>query len=286
MTKIIHVTDTHIAAPGQLVVGHDPRQRLAEVIASINQAHPDAALCVFSGDLTDRGDEAAYREFAAILGDLDLPYRLMMGNHDHRATFRKVFPHEPVDDAGFVQSVAAVGDLRLVLADTLDDARPDTGRLCPIRLEWLGDTLTRSTDRRSIVFMHHPPFSVGVPWFDAMMLNEPEAFQSLLRESGSVMHLAFGHLHLTTTGAWHGIPFSCNRGTCHRIALSFGSDRIEFVQSEPTYDVLKISDSGLSVHHTAPVAPAMLIAREYPTPDGFGRFEYLHSPDLEVEAAE
>jgi 3',5'-cyclic-AMP phosphodiesterase len=274
MPKVIHITDTHIVAPGGSVVGHDPTGRLESVIATINQTHADAALCVFSGDLTDRGDEDSYRQLAALLGDLDVPYRLMMGNHDHRASFRRVFPGEPVDDFGYVQSSLDMGDTRLIFVDTLDDDRPDTGRLCRKRMEWLADRLAGPHAKRSVVFMHHPPFSVGVPWFDAMMLNDPKEFQTLIRASGAVAHLAFGHLHLTTMGSWHGIPFSCNRGTCHRIALGFGGGAVEYVASEPTFDVLILSDTGVTVHHTAPFTKDSVIAREYETPDGVGRFEF------------
>ncbi|MGL6210344.1 MAG: phosphodiesterase [Paracoccaceae bacterium] len=274
MHKTIHITDTHIVAPGGSVVGHDPTPRLESVIAAINQTHRDAALCVFSGDLTDHGDEAAYRELAVLLADLEVPYRLMMGNHDHRATFRRAFPDQPVDDFGYVQSSLDLGDARLIFIDTLDDDRPDTGRLCQNRMEWLRNALTAPGAKQSVVFMHHPPFSVGVPCFDVMMLNNPEPFQALIRDSGAVAHLAFGHLHLTTSGSWNGIPFSCNRGTCHRIALSFADGAVEYVGSEPTYDVLILSDTGVTVHHTAPFTKDSVIAREYATPDGVGRLEF------------
>ncbi|TIQ52180.1 MAG: phosphodiesterase, partial [Mesorhizobium sp.] len=83
MLKIIHVSDTHIAPAGQLVVGLDPHERLRQVVHAINTNHGDAALCVITGDLTDRGDEASYRVFRDIVSELKIPYRLLLGNHDN-----------------------------------------------------------------------------------------------------------------------------------------------------------------------------------------------------------
>ncbi|CAH2394121.1 conserved hypothetical protein [Mesorhizobium prunaredense] len=273
MLKIIHVSDTHIAPAGQLVVGLDPHERLRQVVHAINTNHGDAALCVITGDLTDRGDEASYRAFRELVSELKIPYRLLLGNHDNRANFRRVFADAPVDTHGFVQSTADFGDIRLIFLDSLHDDHPGLGRLCNGRLQWLEAALkeTAAAGRRSVVFVHHPPFSVGVKVFEEMLIENPEPFLNRIIADKSLMHLAFGHLHLTTAGSWNGVPYSCNRGVAHRIALSLEDSVAEFIQSEPTFDVMLISSSGVLVHHTAPVADSDVIAREYATEDGRGR---------------
>lgn len=279
MLKIIHVSDTHVEPAGQMVVGHDPRARFRRVVEAINDRHADAALCVISGDLTDRGSEDAYRSFADILAELKVPYRLMMGNHDNRANFRRVFPDAPVDANGFIQSSEDFGPIRLVFLDTLDDDHPGQGRLCVTRLEWLNAVLADAAarGRKSVIFMHHPPFPVGVRVFEPMLLADPEPFLARITGDPSILHLGFGHLHLTTSGSWRGIPYSCNRGTGHRIALDLDGDITAYVDSEPTFDVMLVSTDGVFVHHTAPVAEADVIAREYATEDGQGRLEMFVS---------
>lgn len=274
MLKVIHVSDTHVAPFGQPVVGLDPCARLAAVVTAINRYHSDAACCVITGDLTDRGEIPAYEALATILAELRVPYRLLLGNHDNRANFRQVFRNEPVDQFGFVQSTADLGDVRLIFLDTLDDDHPGWGRMCTKRIQWLHEVFEDNGSRRSVIFMHHPPFSVGVPIFDDIVLNDPHPFLSKIRSEKSIMHIAFGHLHLTTSGVWHGIPFSCNRGVSHRIALSFKPGITEFMESEPTYDIVTITEAGVLVHHTAPVEDDDIIAREYPTDDGVGRIEF------------
>lgn len=271
MLKIIHVSDTHIGPVGQLVVGLDPLERLRQVVQTINGSHDDAALCVITGDLTDRGDEDSYRAFADIVRELKIPYRLLLGNHDNRESFRRVFPDVPVDADGFVQSMDDFGDIRLIFLDSLHDNHAGLGQLCNSRVEWLERVLQEAaaTGRRSVIFIHHPPFSVGVRMFDQMLLENPAPFLNKIA-ANKPLHLAFGHLHLTTSGSWNGIPYSCNRGVAHRIALSLEGDVTEFIEAEPTFDVMLISSNGVLVHHTAPTTDSAVIAREYPTEDGKG----------------
>lgn len=270
MLKVIHVTDTHIGPVGQLVLGLDPHERLRQVVHAINEDHDDAALCVMTGDLTDRGDEDSYRAFADIVSVLKIPYRLLLGNHDNRENFRRAFPDAPVED-GFVQSTADFGDIRLIFLDSLHDNHAGLGQLCNSRLRWFSGAIDEAaaTGRRSVAFIHHPPFSVGVKMFEQMILENPEPFLNQIT-ANKPLHLVFGHLHLTTSGSWNGIPYSCNRGVAHRIALSLDGDVTEFVESEPTFDVMLISSGGVLVHHTSPTTNSAVIAREYPTENGKG----------------
>ncbi|MEH7876177.1 metallophosphoesterase [Rhizobium laguerreae] len=271
MFKIIHVSDTHIEPVGRFVVGLNPHERLRQVVQAINESHADAALCVITGDLTDRGDEGAYRAFADIVNELKVPCRLLLGNHDNREIFRRVFPDAPFDASGFIQSTADFGDTRLIFLDSLHENHAGLGQLCNARLEWLERVSQEAaaTGRRSVIFIHHPPFSVGVRMFDQMLLENPAPFLNQITAS-KPLHLAFGHLHLTTSGSWNGIPYSCNRGVAHRIALSLDGDVTEFIEAEPTFDVMLISPNGVLVHHTAPTTATSVIAREYPTEDGKG----------------
>ena len=166
-------------------------------------------------------------------------------------------------------------DFALLLLDTLDENHAAKGLFCGRRLAWLGEEIERRSRKRILLFMHHPPRSVGVPWFDQMLLEEPEGFLFLVKEFPAIEHIAFGHLHLTTTGHWDRVSFSSNRGTCHRVAMGFSATAIDFIKSEPAYDVILVEDGGVTVHHTAPIENVSRLAREHATPDGKGRMEYL-----------
>ena len=51
--KFIHLTDTHLVAPGRELHGLDPARRLETCAARIAARHADAAFCVLTGDFAE-----------------------------------------------------------------------------------------------------------------------------------------------------------------------------------------------------------------------------------------
>ena len=274
MQKIVHLTDPHVRPSGETVLGLDPVARLSDVIRSINTNHGDAALCVVTGDLADRGELEAYRRLADCLADLAVPYRLLLGNHDARGAFRAVFPDSDNDGEGFVQGTAELGEAVCLFLDTLDEARAAAGYLCARRLAWLEARLADYGDRKILVFMHHPPLSIGLSWFDDMLLSNGAETMARLRHHGNVVHLAFGHVHVNVSGSWNGLSYSASRGTCHKILTDPAARTADYADHGPAYNLLLLGEAGVSVHSVDPAGSNAVIAREHATPDGAGRFEF------------
>jgi Icc protein len=239
--KIIQVSDVHLGRQGERRFGADLHQRLASCIAHINAHHADAALCVFTGDLTETGAPESYADLRAALSALSLPWRLLPGNHDRRANLVAAFPENPVDENGFVQSVHHTGDEVLVFLDSLAEGRIE-GELCEKRLAWLDSWLEDAAGRPAYIFMHHPPVELGLPQLDPLGLENPEPFLDLLRRHGNVRHIFFGHVHRDIAGTVAGIPFSAQRGLHARfeLALDRSSEIVE--QAPPSYAVI-LTDS-------------------------------------------
>lgn len=247
--KIVQVSDLHLVRPGERIFGIDPLSRLEDCIADINAHHADAALVVFSGDLTHNGEQQAYAALARTLEGLVPPFRLMLGNHDDRDAFRTAFPQAPMED-GFVQSFADLDGLRAAFLDTLDPGQV-SGRLCEARLDWLDRALAGAAD--VILFLHHPPSDIAIPSLDAVKLAEPERLAERLARHGNVRHISAGHVHRLAAGSWRGIPFTTLRGTCQQSALALtGPHAVAF--DPPAYAVLLPVGDGIVVHfHEFPV---------------------------------
>jgi len=167
MMKIIQVTDVHLGRQGERRYGADLHQRLASCIAHINAHHADAALCVFTGDLTETGAPESYADLRAALNTLSVPYRLLPGNHDRRANLVATLPENPVDESGFVQSVHDTGKEVLLFLDCLAEGRIE-GEFCERRLAWLEARLDQSAGRPAYIFLHHPPVALGLPQLDPL----------------------------------------------------------------------------------------------------------------------
>ncbi len=210
--KLIQVTDTHLAPPGELVDGLDPRARLDAVVAAINCNHRDAELCIFSGDLTEDGEVEAFEELRECLAALRVPHRLMIGNHDNRENFQRVFPDAPAGPNGFVQQAVETQEGLLL---RLDSHEPGAhwGSYGEKKLGWLAAQLENAQGRPVYLFLHHPPFALEVPRLDKMALLEAEPLAALLAQHSNIRHLFFGHVHRAIAGSWRGIPISAIRGT-------------------------------------------------------------------------
>lgn len=249
--KVIQVSDLHLVPDGKLLFGEDPVQRFRHCIAHINTHHADAELVVITGDLTHDGDEASYHLLADCLQALSLPVQLLLGNHDEREVFRRVFADAPVDDHGFVQHHHDSGQARLVF---LDSKEPGTheGRLCAHRLAWLNRQLQQADGRHVYLFSHHPPFELDLPSMDWIRLREEADLRALVRKHGNVRHMFSGHVHRPSGGSWYGTPFSTVPGTNHQHALDFALTGPATTSMEPpAYAVLSLREQGVVVHYHA-----------------------------------
>ena len=183
-----------------------------------------------------------------------MPVLPLIGNHDDREAFCAVFPQVPRDANGFVQWVHDTSDARLLLLDTVmhgDEAGPKSGGyFSGGRLEWLQAQFDAAGAQPVLLFMHHPPFGVGVPAFDTINLqaDDARAMAALLRTQRQVRHLFFGHIHRTIFGSWHGIPFSTLPATAHQSKLDFLASRDLFTHEAPGYGVVLVEPEQVTIH--------------------------------------
>ncbi|MFM1989938.1 MAG: 3,5-cyclic adenosine monophosphate phosphodiesterase CpdA [Pseudomonadota bacterium] len=252
MPKFIHLTDTHQIPPGQTLYGLDPAERLRAAVASIASEHGDAAFVVVTGDLAHRGEPEAYAVLRDTLASLPMPVHLVLGNHDDRSAFRDVFPDTPVDAEGFVQYAFDAGPLRMICVDT-NEPGVHWGVLCERRAAWLAEALAGAArDGRPVhLFMHHPPFRVGLDAMDRISLRDTGPLEAAIGpHRDRIRHLYFGHVHRPIAGSWSGIPFSTVRSPCHQVALVLDrpTDRIPGSHEPPQYGVVLAERDGTVVH--------------------------------------
>ena len=246
--KFIHVTDPHIVPKGERLYDLDPEERLRLCIADINRNHGDAAFAIFTGDLCHRGEPGAYTVLRSCLDELRLPCHLLLGNHDHRLNFQAEFPDAPRDADGFVQFTLETEIGLFVCVDT-NEPGVSWGICCERRVGWLQRTLDAAGDRPVYLFLHHPPFPVGVKRMDEISLRETEGFVRVVAGRSNIRHLFFGHLHRPIAGSWRGIPFSTMRATSHQVALDFViAGKVPGSHEPPAYAVV-LADRDQTVVH-------------------------------------
>ncbi|MEM8793477.1 MAG: phosphodiesterase [Pseudomonadota bacterium] len=246
----IQLTDLHFVPPGERLFGTDPAERLAAAVDLINAEHDDAEFVLISGDLTHRGERAAYELLRDTLAPLALPVHLMVGNHDDREVLASVFD-VPRDGNGFVQFVIDAEDTPIVCLDTLvDEQMRSDGVLCRQRLDWLAARVGELR-RPWVLAMHHPPLTLGLPNMDRIRLDQAssDALGEILAPNPPRLML-LGHVHRPIHGTWRGIPFHIHRGINHQVAYRAGMEKVLMFSDEPAELAIISLNSGDAVIHT------------------------------------
>ncbi|MGP6086877.1 metallophosphoesterase [Antarctobacter jejuensis] len=247
--KIVHMSDIHLAGPGVLVDGIDPHERLARAFGHIAENHRDAERLVITGDLTHWAEPEAYAALKQALRVLPMPVRLMLGNHDDRAEFLKVFTDHPRDDYGFINHAEDLSGGRFIYCDTV---QPQThvGHFCAARLDWLRGQLNGC--KRAFLFFHHNILHLGDPSTDVLSLNDADqaALRALLKQHRDrVAHVFFGHVHEPLCGTLAGIPFSGVASTVHQVIPNLSpADRSGMGPLEPSYRVILLRGEDVVIH--------------------------------------
>ena len=246
--KFIHITDPHIVPAPRTLCALDPRARLAAAIADIIRHNADADCVVMTGDLAYLGEPAAYEGLRDVLDPLTIPYHLLVGNHDDRANFRNAFPATPLDEHGFVQYVVDTEAGAFVMMDTMEAEAPQ-GVYCERRFEWLEQQLQILAGQPVFLFLHHPPFDIGIRSLDESRLPDAERLARLIAAHGGVRHMFYGHVHRAVWGSWNGIPTSALPGTNHQVGLTLGgSPEMLGTHERPAYGVVLIERNCVNVH--------------------------------------
>ncbi|WP_281955658.1 metallophosphoesterase [Pseudophaeobacter arcticus] len=257
MEKIIWLSDLHYVEDGE-VLGHDPRARLDAAIAYINAHHRDAAYCVLSGDLVDRGTLDDYAGLHSRLQQLDIPYLPLVGNHDDRGLLRRTLPLPDGCMETFVQYVMPTEAAVIVALDT-QKTGSDAGEFCCERRSWLMQVLKNAADLQNaadlpvLLFMHHPPFDLGLPMQDQSNMEEGDAFLDVLNNSArKVSQLCIGHVHRRVCGAVQGLPFTTLGSVLYQApppAPAWDWDSFAPAQEDPCLGVILIDGTKVSIQN-------------------------------------
>ena len=245
----VQLSDPHLGAAWDT---EDPSETLAGAIDRVLELEerPDAVLV--TGDLAEHTADDEYEQARALLGRVDAPLYVLPGNHDDRDALHR---HFGVPGAGGapVRYAADLGPLRLVALDTTIPGE-DGGRLDAEQLAWLEATLAEAPDAPAVVAMHHPPFAIGIPAWDAIGLPpaDRERLGELLGRHPQVLRVLAGHVHRAITTELGGRPAMSVPSTYLQGLLDFRATKLELSDDPPGFAVHTLVDGAL-VSHIQPV---------------------------------
>lgn len=251
MTRIAQISDLHVQAAGALVYGVvDTHARVQAAIAHLNRLSPQPDLVVATGDLVQNGTLADYQQLRDLLTNLQAPIYLMPGNHDHAANLRQAFADHaylsgPGDHLSYV-----VDDypIRMIMLDNTSPGKK-AGEIDDCRLAWLEAKLVQAPAAPTLIFMHHPPFTTGIPWMDRHRLEGSEALAKLILRHRQVERISCGHLHRVMVCRWAGTIASTQPSLAHQGYFDQRPDTAsQFVMEPPAYQLHIWTTDGLVSH--------------------------------------
>lgn len=234
MRLVVHLSDPHFGAQDTRIC----RALLAEI------ADLEPACVVVSGDLTQRGRRAQFRQARRWLDSLGVPYLTVPGNHDiplfdvvtRFLRPRKRYLHYITDDLSpwYVDDMVVIAGI-----DTTKSFTTKHGNVTPEKIEPVIAELNRYGGRWKILVAHHP--FIVPPDSDEPTVDGAGEVLPLLEAAG-VDVIMTGHLHL---------PHSAGRNEDHTIVhVQAGTCISTRTRGEPNgYNQLRFDHGEVMIVH-------------------------------------
>jgi Icc protein len=258
--RFVHLTDTHIMAGGRWRprggdFEFDTEASLRRVVAAISALEPPPAFVVVGGDnaspdllhrdrvLGADDYEPSYRLLREILAPLACPQRFVMGNHDNREAFTRVFGDATRAPGTPRHGSFDVAGHHFVVLDSLEPGQA-AGFVDGNQLAWLEQDLAAHRTTPTIAFVHHHPWPVGHTWIDTMPLRNGDDVTARLAAHGNVTLLICGHVHLDHAVHRHGLTMVTTPSTC--IQLTKVSNAAKMTPGPPAFRIVDLDNDTLA----------------------------------------
>ncbi len=231
---VLQVTDTHIgAAADNRLAGVDTRQSLAHVLRAATETGA-SDLMLLTGDLSDDGSVAAYRELRRQVDATGILHAWLPGNHDDIANM------EAVAAAHMAKTIGA-GCWGIIL---LNSQIPGAvgGELADAELERLEQFLQQPDYQHLLVCVHHHPVAIGCRWLDQQIISNGARLLQMLDACKRVKALLWGHVHQEFDLQRQHYRLLATPSSCVQFAP--GSEHFKVDHQQPGYRRLWLEEDG------------------------------------------
>lgn len=225
MTRLLHLSDTHLHAPGAQTLHPeiDARARLEEVIDRV-RAHGPFDAVVITGDVCDDGSEVGAAAVRDLVDGLAPVVLAVPGNHD--------LP-DPVSEA-FGPPFADIGPWHLIGCSTQVE-----GEVAGVGGGAL-EAIAAIGDRPAVLLMHHPVESLSThEWFT--LGGRDEVLEAIEAHTEPLVILS-GHTHESFEGRLGEAYLIGAPATYY--SIRHRGDEFDFVTSEFGAAVVTLEDPG------------------------------------------
>jgi len=125
-----------------------------------------------------------------LVSPLNIPAYWLPGNHDNPEVVAKILDSPPIS----AQKSFTAGGWQFLLLNSQIPGQVG-GYLSPESLDWLDSQLTSSSDKPTLIGLHHQPLPVDSAWIDGSKVANAEELLEILDNHPQVKLVIFGHIH-------------------------------------------------------------------------------------------
>ena len=260
---IAHLSDTHFLGAdargdAQTLYGAiDTHRNLRRALEQLERSDTNPAAIVFTGDLTDLGEEDAYRSLRQIVDPaavrMGSTVIWVMGNHDERLRFATdLYDEPPRTDASQrpQDRVHDIGGLRIIAFDSTVPGYHH-GDITSQQLDWLANELDTPAIHGTLLALHHPPIPTPIDLMALLELRGQARLAEVIRGT-DVRGILAGHLHYATHSTFAGVPVSVAAATCYTMDLSAPAHSLSGIDGGQSFNLLQVYDEQV-VHSVVPI---------------------------------
>lgn len=210
--KFVQVTDAHLDTNSEY-----SQRVLKSAVEDINKQQ-DVSFVVFTGDNINNPTEENLRDFVKIVSKLNVPYYVVLGNHDvykskdmskvryyeilreSNIFYKQRTPNYEFKKNGFVFLI--VDGAKEVIPGSIGYYRKDT-------LDWLDKKLTKYADKPVIIFQHfpveYPTSNLSETRLKTHKTYRVDDYKDILENHQNVLAIISGHFHVNYEVMKNGI---------------------------------------------------------------------------------
>lgn len=238
--KFVHITDSHLVDHArESFHGINTKDSLETVLADSIKRYPDIDFLLFTGDISQTGNEASYTLFKSVIEQYEIPIFCLPGNHDNPELLRQIIPTSPNSTIKLFR----FGKSSLVLLNSQVE-NEHHGMISQHCLRQLDDYLNDNNGQFNIIAIHHPPVLVNSPWLDKIGLkNQTELLQVINKHSQNTL-LIFGHVHQEFDQQLDRLRLLATPSSCYQFKVN--SDYINRADTlPPAYRYISLCKSNI-----------------------------------------
>jgi Icc protein len=188
--NIALLTDLHLDLKNPVHESRDTVRQFQDTLAAVKDWDPDHIVVL--GDLAmQRGGIDIYKSVQASLGDVQIPFDIISGNHDLSHEISEVFyASNTLSKDGEHYFASSIKDMPAIFLDS------SSGHISENQLAWFKDRLTMINDK-VFIFIHHPILDTNSIAMERLypLSNRAELANLLTTYVDKTFYIFCGHYH-------------------------------------------------------------------------------------------